>query len=352
MIKYWVVFSFSCICFLLLSTTSSKSPAFLLPEQRQNPPEWNEQTPLSDVLWALGESKPNHFVEKVESEIQKGKELFMEGRTTKPNGKKSPYISKFYTCNNCHNTQREDITLTESNPEARLTYAIKHNLPVLQATTMYGTVNKASWYNDDYIKKYGDLVLKARNNLREATQICAQHCSQGRVLNKWEEDALMAYFWSLEYRLSDLGLTKTEWDNLLKSTANPAQFEAARKMLHEKFLSKSPATFGEPPQDKVAGYPVKEKNTQNGEAIFKHSCLACHAATAGVSESYFETDKITFKYLAQRMNSVTTESFYDLLRHGTYPNKGHRRYMPNYTEERMSNQQVEDLRAYIEAEAK
>ncbi len=339
---------------LILICTSPLFVVHSLPEEKKATVvlEWNENTPLSTVLLGLGEEKPLHYVALDEKEIQKGKELFFKGRTIGPNGKKSGIISKFYKCNNCHNTEREDPNLTLSNPEARLEYAIANNLPFLQGTTLYGTANKSSWYNDDYIKKYGDLVLKARNNLREATQICAQHCSQGRVLKKWEEDALMAYFWSIEYKMSDLKLSKEEWKNLLENGKSPAKYEELRKMIHSKYLSKSPATFTEPPKDRAAGYSVTTKNAANGKAIFDRSCLACHSPESKVSDSYFEDDKLTFNYLKQRMNSVMYDSYYDLIRHGTYASKGHRRYMPNYTAERLSNQQVEDLRAYIEEKSK
>lgn len=346
MFKYLISIALICTSPLFLPVSE---PACT---EEENSMGWDQNTPLSTVLFSLGEEKPAHFVAPDENEIRKGKELFFEGRTTGPNGKKSAIISKFYKCNNCHNTQREDPELTITDPQARLDYAVANNLPFLQGTTLYGTVNKSSWYNDDYIKKYGDLVLKARNNLREATQICAQHCSQGRVLKKWEEDALMAYFGSIEYKMADLKLSKEEWDNLLKNGNNAAKQEELRKMIHSKYLSKSPATFTEPPKDREAGYPVAAKNAANGKEVFERSCLACHSPESKVSDSYFEDDKLTFNYLKQRMNSVMYDSYYDLIRHGTYASKGHRRYMPNYTAEKLSDQQVEDLRAYIEEKSK
>ena len=36
-----------------------------------------------------------------------------------------------------------------------------------------------------------------------------------------------------------------------------------------------------------------------------------------------------------------------MVRHGTHPAPGHREYMPHYTKERMTDQQVEDLERYI-----
>ena len=39
---------------------------------------------------------------------------------------------------------------------------------------------------------------------------------------------------------------------------------------------------------------------------------------------------------------------YHIVRKGTYADKGWRPYMPHFTEQKMSDQQVEDLRVYIE----
>ena len=44
-------------------------------------------------------------------------------------------------------------------------------------------------------------------------------------------------------------------------------------------------------------------------------------------------------------------SLYQIIAYGTYAIPGHKPYMPHYPLERMSKQQVEDLRAYVELEA-
>jgi mono/diheme cytochrome c family protein len=44
-------------------------------------------------------------------------------------------------------------------------------------------------------------------------------------------------------------------------------------------------------------------------------------------------------------------SMYQVIRYGTPPKSGKRAYMPQYTSEKMSDQQVADLRAYIESRA-
>ena len=66
------------------------------------------------------------------------------------------FISKYYVCTTCHNLEIEDPDLRVSDPETRLTFAKENDLPFLQGSTFKGIVNRESWYNDDYVKKYGD----------------------------------------------------------------------------------------------------------------------------------------------------------------------------------------------------
>ncbi len=51
------------------------------------------------------------------------------------------------------------------------------------------------------------------------------------------------------------------------------------------------------------------------------------------------------------MTSSSKLSIYHIIREGTYSEAGHKEYMPLYPLEKLSHQQVEDLRAYIEKEA-
>ena len=44
-------------------------------------------------------------------------------------------------------------------------------------------------------------------------------------------------------------------------------------------------------------------------------------------------------------------SIYQVIRYGTPPKGGKEAYMPQYTAEKMSDQQMADLRAFIESEA-
>ncbi|MDC1306347.1 hypothetical protein N8Y88_05175, partial [Saprospiraceae bacterium] len=141
-----------------------------------------------EVLEELGvdysAKRPNMSISGVSAEA--GRSIVENGFAPKPGGGNTGQQSKHFVCTSCHNTQREDPDLTVSDPEARLSYVSDRDMPFLQATTLYGAVNRDTYYNGDYYKKYGDLVDAARNDLRGAIQLCAVECAQGRSLDDWE----------------------------------------------------------------------------------------------------------------------------------------------------------------------
>ena len=311
------------------------------------PGMWGPETPIYDVLFAMGEDKPLHYMEDISSvQVLQGEELVLKGRTIAPDGSKSSYISKYFTCTHCHNTVKEDPLPTSRNPELRLEYAVEHDLPFLQGTTFHGIVNRESWYNGDYVKKYGIAAQRANKNLREAIQLCAMECSQGRMLEKWEEDAILAYFWSLEFRLKDLDMTAQGLQVLQQSRASQIDQVALKKFLKKQYLAYSPATFSDAPADKAEGYAV-QGNAERGKDLYRLSCMHCHAE-GGPSEYKLDYATATFRQLANRIPKDSHFSLYQIVRYGTFATPGHRPYMPRYPLERMSHKQVEDLRAYIE----
>ena len=308
--------------------------------------DWDKNTPLIDVLVSLGETRPDHFLEIVTPEmVQQGREIVFDGKTTNTTGKSTGYVSKYYTCISCHNTVREDPDLSVVNQESRLEYAVQHAIPYLQGSTFWGMVNRETWYNDDYVKKYGDLVIKANKSLKESIQLCATVCSQGRAMNDWEMQSVLAYLWSLQLHLGDLELTAEEWKKI-KMHDDEIQKEHLLSVLKEKYLLKSPATFSDPPEDKSKGYGMAGR-PEKGEAIFNLGCRHCHRPR-GESDVVFNDSKVTYRWLNRHKLDNTQLSIYEIIRHGTYAEFGHKEYMPNYTEEKMSNQQIEDLRAFIE----
>ena len=172
------------------------------------------EMPVAEVLKKLGDKSPNQPNTGLKGvSAENGKKLFLEGISTNPSGKKSKKQSKHFVCTSCHNTVQEDPNLSVSDPQARLEYANEKGIPFLQGTTMYGAVNRTSFYNGDYYKKYGSLMEKARNDIREAIQLCAVECAQGRSLKHWEIESILAYLWTLELKMEDLNLAEGRLSN-------------------------------------------------------------------------------------------------------------------------------------------
>lgn len=296
---------------------------------------------VSQFLIIKGEKEPSHHRNSISEElITQGKELVNIGKTTY-NGKKSKKISKYFTCTSCHNTVKETEDVKDGNdPVKRLSYSYDNKLPFLQGSTFYGIVNRETWYNDDYKKKYGDLVDSARNDLVASIQLCAQECSQGRVLETWEEEAILAYLWSLEVKISDLNLPSSLSDSL-KNNSNSVAVERIKDF----YLTNSPAHFITPDEEK----PYLDKLTgdyDNGKKIYDLSCKSCHKRN-GVSLLVLDDSKPTKKSFQNNLGSFKNSDLYQIVRWGTYPVAGHKPYMPLYPKEKMSIQQLKDLVTYL-----
>jgi mono/diheme cytochrome c family protein len=296
------------------------------------------------VLVQLGDTTPSHYqADFTQEEVTRGKELIFTGRSRDPRGKKSKRISKFYTCTSCHNVVKETDDLLSIDLDEKLNYAVKNQVPFLQGSTFKGMVNRESWYNDDYEKKYGDLVTKARSSLAESVQLCAQECSQGRKLKEWELTAILAYFQSLSYTLDELNFNEEEWSVITQGQDKQQKIN----LIKSKYLLKNAATFGKLPTDKKTGYVGLLGDANQGEKVYRYACQSCHSE-GGVSDVVLDNSKVTFKWLKKNITANHSGSLYEIIRNGTYAESGHKEYMPNYTEEKMSNQQIENLRAYIE----
>ena len=313
------------------------------------------------VAWALlrlQDQQPEHYVQDIDPEkVRMGREMVYNGRAKMPDGGYSKYISNIYVCTDCHNQVKEDPDPANPNPEDRLVYAEANDLPFLQATTFWGMVNRETWYNGDYYQKYGALVDKARTSLYEATQLCSQECSSGRVLEEWEADAINHYYWSLQIKMSDLDLTQEERAKIELAVLIPGQsvtsgeeeMKEAIALIKSKIMLASPADFVEPPNDRKKGFGLKG-NADKGKMIYDRSCKTCHRY-GGPSLFTLDDSKKTFRLLKRNIPKGNHYALYDIVRHGTYAEPGHRQYMPLYTADRMSDQQLEDLRAYIELKA-
>lgn len=305
---------------------------------------------VQEVLMSLGEEAPSHYIASPDPNKQEiGRQLVYNGRTKLQDGSYSNFISKFYVCTDCHNQVREDPVLPKSDPDARLDYVKENELKFLQSTTFWAMVNRESWYNDDYVLKYGAMVEPAHESLAEATQLCAQECSSGRYLEDWELESIMQYYWSLELKMEDLDLTNAEYNRISSAINNESERAGVIQLLKSKYLLASPATFVQDdpkaPVEKLTG------NAERGELIWDLSCEACHREY-GPSQLILDQSKFTFNKFKKHLDRNTNFNLFHITRHGTYAEPGHRQYMPLYPLERMSHQQIADLKAFILAGAR
>ena len=249
--------------------------------------------------------KPNFDIAGVSAEA--GEQLFHEGFSQKPNGGKSKKQSKHFVCTSCHNVEKEFDDLRDTDPQKRLQYAVENDLPFLPASPLYGVVNRTSWYNGDYEKKYGDLVIPARKDLRAAIQLCAVECSQGRLLKNWELESVLGYLWTLELKMEDLAIPENEYPKF--ENGNSENTASLITDLKSYYPQSSPAHFVKPPEDRRSGYDVVG-NAENGEKLFNHSCLHCHQDQR---YSFFELNdsKITKKFLGKHFPKYSRYSISD-----------------------------------------
>lgn len=311
-----------------------------------------EKDAVSEVLKKLGDSSIKHYPQYQlrNVSIENGKRLFHTGFATTPKGKRTKKQSKHFVCTSCHNVEREDPDMSIVDPQARLEYAKEKGIPFLQGTTMYGAINRENFYNGDYYKKYGDLVIRARNNIYEAIQLCAVECAQGRKLKQWEMESILAYLWTLELQFDDLILSTEEKEFIENAIKNAVEKDSAIAIIKSKYLKGAPATFIPPPENRKIG-ETYAGDPQNGKLVYDLSCKHCHE---NERYSFFALDdsKVSFRHLKKHMPTDSRYSMYQVTRWGTSPLPGKGSYMPHYTKEKMSEQQLQDLRAYVLEQAK
>lgn len=304
---------------------------------------------LFQLLKEHGEQVPLHFIAQVDQGLAAaGEGIVKNGHGHWPDGSDSKRQSKFFVCTDCHNVEREDPILSNPDPEARLQMAFNNGLPFLQGTTFWGMVNRESWYNDDYYQKYGDLVTDTRDTLVNAIQLCATVCSQGRALNDKEMEAVLHYFWSLQINQDDLNMSMEDQEKLIQDELDQ---EEKRAIIKSYYMTVSPARFVDPQPKSERKYGVLG-DASKGKVIYEQSCMHCHDPKRGITNLGLDNEVLSFRQLNRNMSSTKDMSIYQIIRKGTYPIAGYKPYMPHYTLDRMSDQQIEDLAAYIKQQAK
>jgi mono/diheme cytochrome c family protein len=310
-----------------------------------------------DELWGVYEKLGKIRFNAINTSIKgvsakKGKDIIVKGYSAKQDGKgKTALQSPYFKCTACHNSEKEFDDLSNVSSKNRLDYAEKHDLPFLQGSSFYGLINRKTFYNDDYQKKYGHVpIIKASNtDIRKAIQLCATQCAQGRALDDWEIESILAYYSTLGLKVKDLNLKPAEKKEIETAiNENKALHQAVHK-LEEKYLATSPAHFADH-KDYTPITEAKKKDVEsfkNGQLVYERSCLHCHA---GKRYSFFALDKSKFSFvnLLNKTKSNKDGSINKITRHGTYPLAGKKAYMPLYPIEKMSEDQLIDLQVYIE----
>ena len=321
---------FSSIAFILVCVFSLSFSGFL---------DTVPDTPLQEEWIKLnGQMPPHYYGEPDSNAIALGWQLISEGQAI-IDGEQTERISKYFVCTDCHSAKRDMADPAIQNPEDRLQYAIENNLPFLPGSSLYGMVNRTGWYANDYETKYGDLTIEASKSLKSAIQLCAQECSQGRKLQTKELDAILAYLWDNQWKLSDL-FTDQEWTEY-QSLNNKEKVP----FLRQQYLPVLENHFVKPAYNKsyLAG---QNGNAINGKEIYNRACLSCHS-NKRVTHLALDTTKFSRNYLFKKTITNDHHSVYTAVRNGTYPIPGSKPYMPQYTKERMSEAQLEDLMTYL-----
>lgn len=309
-----------------------------------------EKLAVTDVEHALGEALPNHYLKSFDKELANvGEQLITQGKADykEHSGK---IISSYFNCTDCHNLVKETEELTNLDPQDRLDYVVKNDLPFTAGSTFFGIYNRSKFYNDDYYKKYGDLVNNAKDTLANAVQLCAEYCASGRKLENWELKAIMHYFKREELRIKDLGLNEQELALIQTALSDEINQQEALTLLQTSYVDRYHATFtGAMPENERA-YGANG-DPDNGEKIYRSACMYCHE-NSRVTYLNLNDDVLSGKYLWKHRKGYDDLSIYQVVRWGTYPIIGRKQYMPLYPKEKMSDKQLEDLMAYIKKLAK
>jgi len=302
-----------------------------------------------------------------------GREIFMNGQVKNPPTGPSPSlpVSKYFKCMTCHNFEREDSDLTKQDPEARFEWIEKtgKKINLLQGATMWGLVNRETFYADYYEIYHHLCVPKGKEppstpcgpllkvcgpgcqtmdpyNLEDAIQVCSAYCSAGRYLEEWELYALLTFFWDQQIRLKDLDLSQEQAAHvkaiLTSHSPDPQYAQGLRGLLAAKYAKKAGNTYrGDFKSTQytrqgsiVVEYQDRTKYTGDsgrGERLWNLSCARCHGT----------------KNLPQKATHFTRDlgKFHKMLAKGTRHRD--KAYMPNFTLERLSRQQAADILLYL-----
>jgi mono/diheme cytochrome c family protein len=300
---------------------------------------------VMDVLAVLGKDLPYYYIDTFDTELATvGEQLIKKGKANYK-GFKGKRISSYFQCTDCHSLKKETEVLNDNSPDARLSYAIENDQPFYPGSTLHGLYNREKFYNDDYYKKYGELVFAANDSIENAIQLCAEYCASGRPLEQWELDAMMHFFKREELKMNELNLNEKELQRIKSSLIAQRASEDLVKLIESKFIQRFPADFTGTMLEKDRKYG-EGGNALRGEKIYELSCMHCHD-NGRVTNLDLGKDVLSGQYLWNNRKGYDDHSVYQVVRWGTYPKTGRQQYMPLYTKQRMTDGQINDLMAYI-----
>ena len=327
----------------LLAAFSSPKVADFEPEQ-----------PLWEVLVSLGRIRlntPNDSLGEGKFSAAKGEQLVLKGFATDENGKASTKISKRLPCATCHALQNEYHHLGDLDPDKRLRFLDSLNRPLLLGPSLEGMVNRIYFFADDYQNKvqgkHKDLLKKGHLNLRAAIQACNQVYADGRELERWELESILAYLWTLELRMKHIRIEGEDAKQVKEALAEQRSNAKAVNILRQYYTEVYPANFGEIPSIEQRRQVSPVLNSfANGYRLYKRSCLHCHDGSIRGIGYGLDERQANFQVLRRHFDDTSSRhSIYNALRYNPNLNGGNT--LPHFTEQRLSLQQLQDLRFYI-----
>lgn len=317
--------------------------------------EITNQTMVWKVMTSLGKVNVNVLDKNQRSSKTKGQQLVTRGYTSSFKGNKTAKTSKKLVCVACHTIEKEHPSVGTMNPQSRLEHGDSMSIPFLPGAPFYGLVNRVAFFTNDYQQVFAHKDRLALQNghrdIRKAIQACNTVYAKGRTLDPWEIESILAYLWTLELKIGDLNIPDSILNIAEQAIKTNKDNARAVNLMRRYYQEVYPASL-------IPPIPIGERNLispvlnsfTNGKRVYKQSCLHCHA---GKRYSNFRLDRSqkTFKFLKKHFDTPTRYSIYDVLRYspGT---KGEKTNSPHYTAQRMSNQQLQDLRFYITQKAK
>lgn len=317
--------------------------------------EITKNTMVWKVMTSLGKVNVNVLDKEKLFSKHKGEQLVTRGYTSSFKGNKTALTSRKLFCVACHTVEKEHPNANNVSPQSRLEHGDSMSIPFLPGAPFYGLVNRIAFFNNDYqeifTSKNRIAVQVGHRDIRKAIQACNTLYAKGRTLDSWEIESILAYLWTLELKVGDLNIPDTIITTIEKAINTNKDNARAVNLMRRYYKEVYAASL-------VLPLPIGERNLispvlndfANGKKVYRQSCLHCHAGKR-FSNFRLDASQKTFKFLKKHFDAPTRYSIYDAVRYSP-GSKGNKTTPPHYTAERMSNQQLQDLRFYITQKAK